>query len=182
MSSSHSPVLGVLLIVALVTTSRLVRRGRLQSRTAQLEQGQRIRPLAITLLDPLFSVVIIGPYLWRLITHSSTHVAVAVVGALLGVLIGYARARVMFVRAIRPTTSVVLRRSGFEYALLALLIVLRSAESTIERSSSTLASLGVTLLAALALSEAISRSGFIVKRYLDSPSAAEPDPSLSDPL
>jgi hypothetical protein len=167
--SSNSPAIGVVVVVALVVISRLVRRGRLQSRTANLVPGERIRPLAITLLDPLVSVVVIGQLVWHLVSQSTIHVLAAVVGSILGVVIGYARARVMFVRAIKPTTSIVLRRSGLEYGLLALLIVLRSAEGTIEHSSSSLAKSVITGLATLALVEAIARSSFIVKRYLDSP-------------
>jgi hypothetical protein len=166
---SNSPAIGVVVVVALVVISRLVRRGRLQSRTANLVPGERIRPLAITLLDPLISVMVIGQLVWHLVSQSTMHVLAAVVGSILGVIIGDARARVMFVRAIKSTRSIVLRRSGLEYGLLAVLIALRSAEGTIEHSSSSLAKSVVTGLATLALVEAIARSGFIVKRYLDSP-------------
>jgi hypothetical protein len=167
--SSNSPAIGVVVVVALVVISRLVRRGRLQSRTANLVPGERIRPLAITLLDPLISVVVIGQLVWHLVSQSTMHEMAAIVGSILGLIIGYARARVMFVRAIKSTTSIVLRRSGLEYGLLAMLIILRSAEGTIEHSSSSLAKTVVTGLATLALVEAIARSSFIVKRYLDSP-------------
>jgi hypothetical protein len=178
---SNSPALGVVLVVALVVISRLVRRGRLQSRTANLAPGERIRPLAITLLDPLISLLIIGQLVWHLVSQSTTHVLAAVVGSILGVAVGYVRARVMFVRAIKATTSIVLRRSGLEYGLVAMLVALRSTEGSIEHTSSTLAKSVVAGLASLALVEAIARSGFIVKRYLESPGVDTAPSAMEDP-
>lgn len=169
MQQSSSPVVSFVVIAAAVAISILVRKGRLQSRTSNLAPRERIRPLAITLLDPVISVIIIGPFVLHFIGTSSIHVAAAVVGGALGVAVGYARARVMFVRAIRETTSIVLRRSGLEYGLVLVLVVLRSTQGSIERSSSSTAKSLVTALAALALVEALARSAFIVKRYLDSP-------------
>ena len=177
MQNSSNPVVGLLTLAALVTISLLVRRGRLQSRSSQLAPRERIRPLAITLLDPLISVLIIGQFVWHLASLSDTHVLGAVLGALLGVGIGYVRARIMFVRAIRTTRSVVLRRSGLEYGLVLVLVILRSTEGPIERSASSLAQWALTALATLALVEAVARSSFIVKRYLDSPSTGILDSS-----
>ncbi|MDH2903069.1 MAG: hypothetical protein PXZ08_03850 [Actinomycetota bacterium] len=165
MPTSSSPVTGFILLATMVTVSILVRRGRLESRSSHLGPRERIRPLAITILDPVISVLIIGQFVWHLASHSGAHVVGALVGALVGVGIGYVRARIMFVRAIKETTSVVLRRSGLEYGLVALLIVLRSGEGTIERSASSWAQVGLTALATLALVEAFARSGFIVWRY-----------------
>ncbi len=167
MQQSTSPITGIILIGAMVAISILVRRGRLQSRTSNLAAKERIRPLAITLLDPVISVIIIGPFVWHFLSHSTAHVLAGCVGAALGVVVGYARARVMFVRAIHETKSVVLRRSGLEYGLVLVLIVLRSTEGSFERSSSGLARSLVTALATLALVEAVARSGFIVERYLN---------------
>jgi hypothetical protein len=186
MQQSSSPVVSIVVIAAAVAISILVRKGRLQSRTSNLGARERIRPLAITLLDPVISVIIIGPFVIHFVGSSATHVAAAVAGGALGVAIGYARARVMFVRAIRSTKSVVLRRSGLEYGLLLILVILRSTQGSIERSSSASAKSLVTGLAALALVEAVARSAFIVKRYLDSPVetssfATEPEPPATDP-
>lgn len=182
MQNSSNPVIGIITLAALVTISRLVRKGRLQSRASQLAPRERIRPLAITLLDPVISVLIIGQFLGHLVAHSSVHLIVAVLGALLGVGIGYVRARIMFVRAIKATRSIVLRRSGLEYGLVAILILLRSTEGSIERSASSVAQSALTALAALALVEAIARSSFIVKRYLDSPSDESGAIALREPL
>jgi hypothetical protein len=181
MQQSSSPLIGVLLIGAFVAISILVRRGRLQSRSSNLAAKERIRPLAITLLDPVISVVIIGPFVWHFISHSTTHLFVAIVGGAFGIAIGYARARVMFVRAIRETKSIVLRRSGLEYGLVVILVILRSAQGSVERSSSGAAQSLVTALAGLALVEAVARSGFIVKRYVDSPATSAAQSVETDP-
>ena len=166
---SSSPLIGFVTLAALVAISILVRRGRLQSRHSVLAPRERIRPLAITLLDPVISVIIIGPFVAHFVRSSSLHLLAALVGAAVGVAIGYWRARVMFVRSIRATRSVVLRRSGLEYALVAVLIVLRTLEGSIDRSHSAVALSGLTALASLALVEAIARSSFIVERYRRSP-------------
>jgi hypothetical protein len=66
----------------------------------------------------------------------------------------------------------VLRRSGLEYGLVAILIVLRLLQDPIERSHASLALAGLTALASLALLEALARSAFIVQRYRLSPHAS----------
>lgn len=169
MQQSANPVVGLITFVALVAISVLVRRGRLQSRRSALAPRERIRPLAITLLDPVISVIIIGPFVEHFVRSSSLHLVAATVGAAVGIVIGYWRARVMFVRALRSTRSVVLRRSGLEYGLVAVLIILRTLEGTIDRSHSALALSALTALASLALVEAVARSYFIVERYRRSP-------------
>lgn len=169
MQQSSNPFIGFLTLAALVAISILVRRGRLQSRQSVLAPRERIRPLAITLLDPVISVIIIGPFVAHFVRSSSIHLLAALGGAAVGVAIGYWRARIMFVRPIRATRSVVLRRSGLECALVAVLIVLRTLEGSIDRSHSALALSGLTALASLALVEAIARSSFIVERYRRSP-------------
>jgi len=166
---SSNPVIGFITLAALVAISVLVRRGRLQSRRSALAPRERIRPLAITLLDPVISVIIIGPFVAHFVRSSSVHLVAAVIGAVAGVAIGYWRARVMFVRSLRSTRSVVLRRSGLEYALVGVLIVLRTLEGSIDRSHSAIALSALTALATLALVEAIARSYFIVDRYRRSP-------------
>jgi hypothetical protein len=171
----------VIVIVALVAISLLVRRGRRQSKASPLAARERIRPLAITLLDPVVSIVIIGPFVWHLVSHSTTNVIAASAGGAIGVAIGYARAQVMFVRAMREIRSVVLRRSGWEYGLVLILVILRTTEGSVERSSSAVALSVVTALASLALIEAFARSGFIVKRYLASPIVTTPTSMKTDP-
>jgi hypothetical protein len=181
MQESSSPVIAVITIGVAVAISVLVRQGRRQSRSTALAPRERIRPLAITLLDPVISVIIIGPFVGHFVAHSFTHLLAAIIGGLGGVALGYARARIMFVRAIKESKSVVLRRSGLEYGLVLILIILRSAQGSVERSSSPLAQSLVTALAGLALVEALARSGFIVKRYRDNVDTHHPMPLELEP-
>jgi hypothetical protein len=161
--------IGVISLVALIAITVLVRRGRLQSKSATLAPGERLRPLAITLLDPVVSVIIIGQFVLHFANASTIRVVAMALGAALGIAIGYLRARIMFVRAVKETTSVVLRRSGLEYGLVAVLILLRLLETSIATSQSSAAIAGVTGLAVLAAVEAIARSAFIVRLYVVSP-------------
>ena len=153
-------VLGVLVVIMI-----LVRRGRQLSSSTDLNPGERIRPIAITALDPVISLVIIASYLYHLVATSVWHAIFAVVGGGVGVVIGFIRSRIMYVRAVPERKSIVLRRSGLEYAMVGLLIVLRLTESSLHLSKASLAATAVSALASLGLFEAISRSAFIVVRY-----------------
>jgi len=175
-ATQTSPLSSLLLLPVLVVLVVLVRRGKLQSTQATLGRGERIRPLAITLLDPLVSLVIIGGYLWRLSTANVAHLVAAIAGAAVGVAIGRLRAKVMYVRAVPETRSIVLTRSGLEYALVGLLLVLRLTENSLNTTHATVASAAVAALAALALSEAFARSAFIVARYRREAAAPAPPP------
>ncbi len=103
--------------------------------------------------------------LWGLATRNDDHAALAVVGALAGIPIGLARARTMFVRAVREIKSVVSRRSPLEYGLLGVPLVLRLAESSIAKLHSGAATYALTALIALAVAESITRAAAIVWRY-----------------
>jgi hypothetical protein len=165
MQSSSNGAGSFIVLILLVVIMVLVRRGRMNSANVKLAKGERIRPLAITMLDPVLSVIIIGPIFWHLLSTNVDHVAIAVAGGGVGVGIGWARARVMFVRAVRETRSVILRRSGAEYALLGLLIGLRLVESSVKHDRVGFESLALTALIALAVIEPIGRSTFIVLKY-----------------
>jgi hypothetical protein len=154
-------VLAVLVVIMVLT-----RRGRMNTSNVPLDKGERIRPLLITLLDPVVSLVIIGPIFWHLTTTNVEHLVLAVVGGVIGVGIAWARARVMFVRAVHATKSVILRRSGAEYALLGLLIVLRLVEGSVKHERVGVESLILTGLISLAVCEPIARSTFIVIKYV----------------
>jgi len=128
-------------------------------------RGERIRPIAITMIDPLYSVIIIGPAWWRWVGVDAAHTSAAVLGGLVGAGIGVARARTMYVRRIPGSNNIILRRSPLEYGLLLLLLVARLSESSVERSGSTLATVVFTGLISLGLVEAIVRAGAIVVRF-----------------
>jgi hypothetical protein len=167
-SSSNSGGAGSIVVLALlVVIMVLVRRGRMNSANVPLAKGERIRPLLITLLDPVVSLIIIGPIFWHLTTTNVNHVILAVVGGVVGVVIAWVRAKVMFVRAVHAYKSVILRRSPAEYALLGLLIVLRVIEDSVKHNRVGVESLVLTALISLAVFEPIARTSFIVMKYLN---------------
>jgi hypothetical protein len=165
-SSSNSGGAGSIVVLALlVVIMVLVRRGRMNTGNVALAKGERIRPLLITLLDPVVSLIIIGPIFWHLTTTNVNHVLLAVGGGVVGVVIAWARAKVMFVRAVHEFKSVILRRSPAEYALLGLLIVLRLIEDSVKHNRVGVESLVLTALISLAVCEPIARTAFIVMKY-----------------
>jgi len=170
-TSNGSGAGSLLVLVVLIVIAVLVRRGRMNTAHVPLAKGERIRPLAITLLDPVVSLFIIGPIFWHLTSTNVEHLVFALVGGVIGVGIAWARAQVMFVRAVHASKSVILRRSGAEYALLGLLIVLRLVEGSVRHNRVGVESLVLTALISLAVFEPIGRTVFIVAKYLDTVSA-----------
>jgi hypothetical protein len=165
-------------VLFLLVASKLVRQGRNDPAAKDLAPRQRIRPLALEYLDPVFALIVVGPVLAHELTLDGWHVLAALVGASLGIPIGILRSRVQFVRAIKRTKSVVLTRSRAEYGLVFVLIVLRSAESSIRQSSSTALTLLVAGLLALPIAESCARTVSIVDKYRQS---VEQTPSLGLP-
>lgn len=149
----------------LIVIGILRRRGVSQTQPGSLNKGERQRPVAITWLDPVISILFVGTVLWGLATRNFGHAAIALVGALAGIPIGLARARTMYVRAVRETKSVIFRRSALEYGLLGVLLLLRLVETSIAKMHSGFATYALTALVALAVAESITRAAAIVWRY-----------------
>jgi hypothetical protein len=155
----------VLIYVLLVAAALLVRKGRLNPANKDVERRQRVRPLALEWLDPLIAGALVGPLLWHELTKGPSYVGVGVPGAAIGIAIGLLRARVVFVRALPLSRSVILTRSAAEYLLLGLLLVLKLSENAVERVHSGPFMLVLTALLALALMESLSRSIAITLKY-----------------
>ena len=165
MSRSTSPVEVVAIYGVLAVMLVLVRKGRRDPVAATLPRGQRVRPVALEFLDPILSMILVGPLLVHELGRGPAHVIAALGGVLLAVPIGVARAKVMYVTSLPATTSVVLKRSGPEYALLGLLVILRTLEQPLSTVHSPLATLALTVLLSLAVSESLVRAGGIIWRY-----------------
>jgi hypothetical protein len=153
-------VLGVLIVIMI-----LRRRGISQTPSGSLNKGERQRPILITWLDPLISILFVGSVLWGLMTRNYAHAGAALVGALVGVPIGLARARVMYVRAVREAKCIILRRSPIEYTLLAVLLALRLSSNSIANMHNSAATYVLTAVLALGIVESIVRASAIVWRY-----------------
>lgn len=167
----------IFFLVLIVISASLVRKGRSDPASATLAPRQRVRPLALEWLDPVLALVVVGPVLWHELTLSVAHVGAGILGLVLGYPVGVLRARIQFVRAVTPTKSVVLTRSNAEYALVILLIILRSAESSIERQHGAGVTFLLTVLLAFAFGESAARSIAITQRYRQS-AEEQPRPTL----
>ena len=119
----------------------------------------------MTWLDPVLSVLFIGSVLWSLASRDPSHVLAALLGTGVGIPIGIARARTMYVRAVPEHKSVIFRRSQLEYGLLGILLVLRLAADAISKAHSGLVTCALAALIALAVSESITRAAAITIRY-----------------
>jgi hypothetical protein len=159
--------LGVTVVVLLLGAYIFTRvvKARRNDRGPATVKGERVRPLAITALDPVISLFLIGPVFWHWVSLRASFALAAVVGGLLGVVVGWLRRRAMYVRSIPESKSIVLRRSGLEYALVAFLLVARSSETYFEQHPNGVGQSLFVAAISLALFEAISRSAFIVYRY-----------------
>jgi hypothetical protein len=168
LTQTENSVQLVAIIAFAVAASMLVRRGRADPQAAYLLPRQRIRPLALEIIDPLMTIIVVGPVLAQELNLSAWHVVAGLVGVSLGVPIGMLRSRVQFVRAIKSSKSVVLTRSRAEYALLALLLVLRSAEDAIHNVHTTSITLLFAALLALPVGESFARTTALVGKYRNS--------------
>jgi hypothetical protein len=165
---------GVLVLGILIVIMILRRRGISQTPSGSLGKGERQRPILITWLDPLISILFVGSVLWGLMTRNYAHAGSAIIGGLAGVPIGLARARVMYVRAVPAAKCIILRRSPVEYALLAVLLALRLSANSIATMHSSVATYLLTAVIALGVVESIVRAGAIVWRYHQEAVAQEP--------
>jgi hypothetical protein len=165
MSNSSNTGGSYVVLALLIFMTILGRRGMRQSKSANLNKGERQRPILITWLDPVLALFFVGSVLWGLISRDVGHLLIAIVGGSAGIPLGVARARTMYVRAVKPDKSVVFRRSPLEYGLLSLLLVLRIVEGSIAKLHSEVATYALTALIAFAVVESVARTLDIGVRY-----------------
>jgi hypothetical protein len=164
----------VAIIIYVALARYLVQKGRRDPQTAYLDRRQRIRPLLLEVLDPIFAVIVVGPVLGHELNINGWHLLAGLVGLSLGAPVGILRSRVQFVRAIKSSQSVVLTRSNAEYLLVAVLIVLRGAQDSIRQAHSPFVTVLFAALLALPIGESAARSYSIVEKYRSAPDVAAP--------
>ncbi len=155
----------LVLLAFMAIMNHLRRQGRKDPAAATLLPRQRIRPMAMQWLDAVFVVVFFGisdRTLAPRLVSTPAHLALSGVGAVVGMIIGLARARAMFVRALPTSRAVVLTRSGREYVLVGLLIILRVVEAAIVTGPWSVL---VLALVVLAMVDSIVRSAEITRLY-----------------
>lgn len=165
MSHPHTGLSLALLYGALLAMAVIRRRGMKDIEPGSLAKGERQRPLLMTWLDPVIAVIFVGSVFVGLLDRDPWHLVAALVSGMVGIPIGIARAKVMFVRSQPHVRAVVFRRSGLEYGLLGLLLLLRLVEGSIETLHNGTLTWLLTALIALALVESITRALAITRRY-----------------
>ena len=169
----------VFVVLFAIIASALVRKGRADPLAANLPPRQRIRPILLEMLDPLLAVVVVGPVLAHELNLNTWHVLAGLIGISVGIPIGLLRSRVQFVRAIKSSQSVVLTRSRAEYALVILLVILRSSEDSIRQNHTTSITLLLAMLLGLPIGESFARSVSMVNKYHSS-TVESPSMGLSE--
>jgi hypothetical protein len=159
----------VFFILFAVIASSLVRQGRRDPATVTLAPRQRIRPLTLEYLDVVITAVVVGPLLVRVIYLNPWNLPLALVGAAIGIPVGLLRSKVQYVRAIKATKSVVLTRSAAEYAVVVLLVIIRSVESSVDKSTSGALIAIAALLLGFPIGESSARSRSIIQKYQAAP-------------
>jgi hypothetical protein len=172
----------LVLLAFVVIMTRLRRQGAQAQKSGghSLAKGERQRPIMMTWLDPVLSVLFVGSVLVTLIGRGPSYFVAAIIGGLCGLPIALARAKVMYVRPVPGTQMIILRRSAIEYGLLVLLLVVRSAADKIGTIQSGVGTLVLTVGIALGVVESIARSAAITLKYRRDLHAL-PEASTKDP-
>ncbi len=156
----------VILAVLIIIIFALARRGRTVRKEITPPQGQRVRPIALELLEPILEFVIIGVVLWRDLTTDIWHIIVGLIAIVPGIALGYFRAREYYVRALPEYKAVIVRYSSVGIVLLVIIIALRIfAESTERMQIPYWVTLIVTGLLIIILAESFARVGIMYRWY-----------------
>ncbi|GEM_PF-7081455 len=120
----------VILLVLSVRSRRLRKQLGYSKRT-------RLRLLAMEALEPPLELALIGVLLWEELTTDVTHVLVAVLAIVPGLLMGRYRANESFVEAVPKHRAVIVRHTKGEFIGLAAIVFLKVLEGTAEGGAFT---------------------------------------------
>lgn len=155
----------LLLAVLLVLDIRYIRQSKRLATTLGLPQGQWLRPAKTLVFDPAIELLAIGLLLADDLVQNWEHLAVGIVGAVVGFAVGRYRYRIQYVRAIPEHKAIVFVRSRAEYVALAILMLVSIASQQHEIPVVGPLTLLVTLGLATVVFEAIGRAWFSYRRY-----------------
>ena len=121
----------ILLMVILILDLKYIRASRKLAKTLGLPKGQWIRPVRTLAFDPIIRLLAIGVILGADVVQNWEHLLVGLVGAALGLWVGYYRYGIQYVRAVPEHKSIVFVRSRAEYVALTILLILSIASEKI---------------------------------------------------
>jgi hypothetical protein len=172
---SMSGIEGIIILVLFMVIIAMTNGARRATAAMDLPRGQRLRPIALLLLEPVLYVLLVGVLLWDELSESVSHVLAGLAGVAVGAAFGVYRARIMYVRADPAHRGVILTRSTAEYVAVTILALLELGRSDLENHADRMdspLSLLVTGLLTLALAEAVARIAATVLRYRQEAGAA----------
>jgi len=155
-------ILIMLVILAMVI---VLRKGRHNPVNHTLPPHQRARPISLEWFDPLLEFLIAAAVLWPELSRYPSHVIAVIVGAVVGIPIGIARSRTMYVRAIPDIRYVVMRRSVLEFVLLGVLIVIKLGTDVFSIDNNSILAWAVTAGIGVVVGESITRSIAMTLRF-----------------
>lgn len=165
--------LAIIIIIAMVI---LGRRSRRLKKKLAYPKGQRVRLLALEFLEPPLEIALIGFLIWEELTTDVTHVAVAVIAILPGILLGRYRANQSFVAALPEHKAVVVTHTKGEVFGILVIVIFKVLEGNAESTSITFPywlTLVLTAGLVIILADSTTRVLTLYKKY------REPTPEQS---
>ena len=125
-------VLGIIVVMLILS----IRSYRLRKQLGYPKRT-RLRLIALEALEPPLELALIGGLLWDELTTDLTHVLVAVVAIVPGLLMGRYRANESFVEALPKYRAVIVRHTKGEFIGLAVIVLLKVLEGSAEGGTVT---------------------------------------------
>lgn len=167
MKNAVSLVTTLLIFAAIIAVVawRWRRKKQLRERY-DLQKGQRAVSIYQQWLDPVVALLVVGGLLWQDLLAGPGHIVVLVIGAAIGAGIGIARARLMYVSAVRQHGHLIVQRGKVEIGLLIALVVLKIYAHTLADTPNSVANLLVTGLLGADIAESTARVAYLTHKML----------------
>lgn len=143
----------------------LRRQGVKNAAVLGLAPKQRLRPLSMLWIDPLLAFLFAGGMVGTLVERDPLRILTVVLGGVVGLAIGVARGRAVYIACIPEFKSVVMKRNAIEFILLGVLLALRIAEDAIAKTHSTVLTFVLCGLMSIAIGESLARAATLTQRY-----------------
>ncbi len=155
----------ILLMVLLVMDLVYVSRSRRLAKELDLPKGQWLRPVKTLLFDPTIEFIAVGVILAKDVVQNWEHLGLAVIGAVVGLVVGHYRYRIQYVRALPEYHSIIFVRSRAEYVALTILLLVSFASDQHQIPVVGPLTLLITAGLAIVLFESVGRAWFSYRRY-----------------
>lgn len=181
MLRNFHPGIGLLAVVVVIIVA--VRWGRRRSRAKhQLARNQRAVYLQRQWLDPVVELIIVGGVIWSDLQHGWLPWLALVVGVVIGLPLGAARGRFMYVRSLGQGSKVVLERNAAEIGIFVALIAIKLAARAISSNPTSALNLIALALLGIGVASSVGRVVYITVRHYQNPRPATDLPGDSSKL